>query len=314
MTSAPSASTPAWLLTSDSATGPCGCAGRRRRGSFLEKTLTDGTDLLRQAMYAEPSAEQPWRPRPGFVGGLDPRVKLLSVLVLLVAVAAVHTPATLVLAYLGILALAGWAGVPVRSFVRRVWLFVPLFTAVAVLPAIFSFVTPGEIVVPLWTWHGEPQGLTHQGLTSAALVVLRAACSVSLVLLVTATTSWTRLLAALGALGVPRIFVTIISMAYRYVFVLLGSIEDMFLARRARTIGRVVHDAQARRFVGATAATTIGKANHLAEEVHQAMTARGYRGAHYPLDTFRITGIDLAAVAVSLAVALALYGGDHLLR
>jgi hypothetical protein len=41
----------------------------------------------------------------------------------------------------------------------------------------------------------------------------------------TLTTPWIRLLAALGGLGVPRIFILIIGMAYRYIFLLLASEE-----------------------------------------------------------------------------------------
>jgi len=286
----------------------CGCLGRRRRTAFLEKTLADGTDVVRRAMYAE--AE----PAPGGLRRLDPRVKLGSLVVLLVAVALVHSPLTLVAVYLGLVLLAWAGGVPVAAFVKRVWLFVPLFTAVAVAPAVLSIVTPGELVVPLWTWHGTPEGITAQGLTAAALVVLRVACSVSLVLLVTISTSWNRLLAALGSLGVPRIFVTIIAMAYRYLFVLLGSVVDLFQARTARTVRPVRHDAADRRFVGAAVGTLLGRAGHLSEEVHQAMTARGYTGHHHTMDGFRVTALDLLACAASALAAVTIVGGDHLLR
>jgi energy-coupling factor transporter transmembrane protein EcfT len=42
---------------------------------------------------------------------------------------------------------------------------------------------------------------------------------------------------ALRALGVPRIFILIIGMAYRYIFLLLVSVTDMYQARQARTPG-----------------------------------------------------------------------------
>ena len=67
-------------------------------------------------------------------------------------------------------------------------------------------------------------GLTRQGLMAAAIITIRVATSISLVLLVTLTTPWARLLSALRALGVPRMFVLVIGMAYRYLFVLLGAV------------------------------------------------------------------------------------------
>lgn len=291
---------------------PSGCLGSRKRAAFLERTLGDGADVVRRAMYNE-SAE-PHGDLRRVLFRIDPRIKLVALFVLLVGVALVHSPVTLAAVYLGLVLLAWAGGVPVRVFVKRVWLFVPLFTAVAVAPATLSIITPGEVLVPLWTWQGAPEGVTSQGLTAAGLVILRVACSVSLVLLVTISTSWNRLLAALGALGVPRIFVTVIAMAYRYLFVLLGSVLDMLLARKARTVQPVVHNASDRRFVGAAVGTLLGRAGHLSEEVHQAMTARGYAGRHHPLEAFRATGMDLLALAVSLMIAVAIVGSDHLLR
>lgn len=301
--------TPDWLLAPQAP--PARPRESRRRRSYLEKTLGRSSSLLREAMYAEDPADLTDH---GWAHRVDPRVKLGALLALLVAVAVVHSPLTLLASYVGIVAVAAAAKVPLRSYLTRVWVFVPLFTALAVAPATLSFVRPGDIVVPLWTWHGAPVGLTLQGLTSAALVIGRVACSVSLVLLVTLTTPWSRLLAALGALGVPRMFVTIVAMAYRYVFVLLGTMTDMIDARRARTLGRVRHDASARRFVGSATGTLFGKAGHLAEEVHQAMTARGYRGRHHPLRQFRLGALDGVIALVTALAVLAVVGGDLALR
>ena len=82
-----------------------------------------------------------------------------------------------------------------------------------------------------------PSGITSQGLTTAGLIVMRVAMSVSIVVLITLTTPWTKLLAALRALFVPKIFILIIGMAYRYIFLLLNSVTDMYTARKARAVG-----------------------------------------------------------------------------
>ncbi len=299
---------PAWLLQSDLALCPCGCVGRRRKGSFVEKTLDGGAGLLRQVMFSEDTAAA-----GGLLQRLDARVKLVGLLVLLVALGLVHHLAVLVAAYLLTLVLAAASRLPVGFFVKRVWLFVPIFTGIMVLPATLSLITPGDVVLQLWTWHGHSEGLTIQGLTSAGLVVARVACSISLVVLVTLTTAWVRLLSALSALGVPRVFVLIIAMAYRYVFLLLGTVTDLYTARKARTVGVQAHDRGARAFLGASAGVVVAKAHHLSEEVHQAMVARGYRGEAHTLHVFRLTATDVVASAAVLACAVAVYGGDRIL-
>lgn len=300
--------TPQWLLRPELALCPCGCAGKRRKGSFVEKTLTGASGLLQQVMFGEDVAAA-----RGLLQRIDPRAKAVALVVLLVAVALVHNLPVLVACYAATLAVAAASALPVGFFVRRVWLFVPIFTGIVVLPATLSIVTEGEIVLTLWHWHGHPEGFTAQGLTAAALVVSRVAVSISLVVLLTLTTPWHRLLAALRALGVPKMFVLIIGMAYRYVFLLLTTVTDMFQARKARAIGAQKHDRSARGFVGASAGALIGKAHHLSEEVHQAMTARGYRGDAKTLERFRFAGRDAVFAVAVLAAAALIVGGDRLL-
>ena len=300
--------TPTWLLQAEVGLCPCGCVGVRRKVSFVEKTLSGTAGLLRQVMFSEDVAA-----RTGVLQRVDPRLKVVGLLVLLVAVGLVHHVSVLVAAYGLTLVLAALSGLPIGFFVKRVWLFVPIFTGIVVLPATLSIVTPGQVVLTLWHWHGSPQGFTAPGLTTAALVVTRVGTSVSLVVLLTLTTPWTRLLAALRALAVPKIFILIIGMAYRYIFLLLATVTEMYEARKARTLAATRHDRGGRRFLAASAGALFGKAHHLSEEVHQAMVARGYRGNARTLQTFRFRAVDGLAAGIVLATAVAIYGGDLLL-
>lgn len=299
---------PRWLLQQDMVLCPCGCIGKRKKGSYLTKTIHGGSKLLQQVMFGEDVAAA-----RGVLQRIDPRVKLLSLIGLLVVAGLSHSMITLAVMYAATLVLAAASALPVGFFIKRVWLFVPIFTGIVVLPATFSVVTPGDIVITLWHWHGTPQGITVQGLMAAGRVVARVAVSISLVVLLTLTTPWIRLLAALRSLGVPRIFILIIGMAYRYIFLLLTSVTDMYQARQARTPGTPKHDRSARAFLGASVGTLLGKASQLSEEVHQAMTARGYRGDAKTLEHRRPRAIDayyIVSVVIFVAVVLI---GDHLL-
>ncbi len=297
--------TPDWLLRSELAMCPCGCIGKRKKGSFVEKTLTGGAGVLRQTMFSEDVALQ-----PGLLQRNDPRVKLVGVLILLVAAALVHSIAALAAMYLFTLVVARCSGLPLGFFVKRVWLFVPIFTLIVVLPATLSIVTPGNVVLQLWTWDSQPQGFTQQGLTSATLIVSRVAVSISLVALLTLTTSWTKLLASLRSVGVPRIFILVIGMAYRYIYLLLGSVTDMYEARKSRTVGAQKHDRSAREFVASSGGALIGKAAHLSEEVHHAMVARGYRGDAKMIQTSQVHLADAIFAAVVVAAAVLTVWGD----
>src|SRR5262249_60863946 len=130
--------------------------------------------------------------RRGLLQAIEPRVKLLTVLALLVAAAFVrHVPVLLAL-YGVTLVLAVGSSLGLSFFVRRVWLFVPLFTGLVVAPAALNLVTHGPIVVPLGTWFGHPVGLTRQGLDAGAFIVSRVGLSILLVVLLILTTAWKR--------------------------------------------------------------------------------------------------------------------------
>ena len=300
--------TPAWLLERGSEAFPYGCSGRRRRGSAIQKTIGGLTGLVRQALLSEEIAA-----RNGLLQRVDARAKLLGVLALLIAAGLIrHIPVLLGL-YALTLALAAASRIGLRWFVRRVWLFIPLFTGVIVAPAMFSFVTPGEVVLPLGHWFGHEVGLTRQGLTSAGLIVSRVATSISLAVLLTLTTSWPQLLSALRALLVPRLLVLVLGLAHRYLFVLLDSVSEMVTARKARTVAVGKDGPGARAVAGFSGGALFGKAHALSEEIHQAMLARGYRGEARSLERSSLRIADGLWLVACLSLTLLSIGGDRAL-
>jgi cobalt/nickel transport system permease protein len=301
-----SSATPQWLLRPEAALCPCGCIGRRRKGSFVEKTLAGATGVLQATMFSEDVAGG-----GGLLQRLDPRVKVVSLFGLLVVAAFVRHIPVLIAMYAGTLVLAAASKIPVSWFVKRVWLFIPLFTGVIVLPATLNVITHGRIVVSLGTWFGVRLGLTAQGLTSAGLIVSRVATSISLVVLVTITTPWAKLLAALRSLYVARMLILVLGLAYRYIFHLLASVTDMYTARKSRTVTREAGVASGRRFVATSAGALFGKAQALSEEVHMAMIARGYTGDARTINAFRVRVSDVMFGLAALATAIVVIGVDR---
>jgi len=305
-------STPAWLVQAEVGLCPCGCIGRRKKASFIDRTIAGSAGVLRRAMFADDVSSG-----HGLLQRIDARVKTVTIVGLLIAASLVHHVPVLAVMYLATLPLAVASQLSLSFFVKRVWLFIPIFTGVIVLPATFSFITGGDIVVPLGHWFGHRVGLTSQGLHAAALIIARVATSISLVVLLTLTTSWSKLLAALRALHVPKMFIQVTGMAYRYLFHLLESVTDMYTARKARTVGgastKTANTAQDRAFVGATAGALFGRAHALSDEVHSAMIARGYTGQARSLDGFRFRGRDAVWIGGCLAAIVVVMWWDHVL-
>ena len=302
------AATAAWLLQPEVGLCPCGCIGTRRKAGFVERTISGAVGLLRQAMFSEDVASG-----RGLLQRLEPRVKVVALFGLLVVAAFVRHIPVLLGMYAATLALATASTLSLSFFVKRVWLFIPIFTGIIVAPATLNVVTHGHIVVPLGSWFGHRLGFTQQGLTAAGLIVMRVATSISLVVLLTLTTPWSKLLAALRALYAPRMFILVLGMAYRYLFHLLDSVTDMYTSRKARTVTRETNVASGRSYVAASAGALLGKAHALSEEVYQAMVARGYRGDSRCVTAVRVRSVDVGFAVTCIAGAVAFIGIDRVL-
>ncbi len=298
--------TPEWLLRSEVGLCPCGCIGKRSNTGFVAKTLESATGLLHEAVFAEDVAH-----RPGMLQRTDVRVKLVVTFALLISVSLVRHMVALIAMYPIVLVIAALSKVSVSFFIKRVWLFVPIFTGIVVLPATLNVITAGRIVVPLGTWFGHRIGLTEQGLSSGGLIVARVALSISLVVLLTLTTPWNRLLAALRTLFVPKMFILVLGMAYRYLFHLLGSVSDMYTARKARTVNRDNNTRRGRAFVASTAGALFGKSHALSEEVHQAMVSRGFTGNPRALRSSSLRRYDIGVGAAGFLLVAITLVGDH---
>ncbi len=283
------------MTMESSSTQPAQKPGRR---GFIERTLSDISHAFEQSVFAEDIAR-----RPGLLQAIDPRVKVLSLLGLLIAVGLSRSLLVIVGLYVIALILARLSQVPMGFFVKRVWLFMPFFTGIIALPALF--ITPGPPLVQL------PFGLviTRTGAQTALFLLMRVSTSVSLGILLILTTFWNTVLKALGVLRVPDVFVLILGMTYRYIYLLLHTANDMFLSRQSRVVGRI-SGAEERRIIAASAGTLLSKSLYLSSEVYLAMQSRGFRGYPRTMDTFKMHRSDWAASAiVALIVVVAIWLG-----
>jgi cobalt ECF transporter T component CbiQ len=273
-------------------------SNRTNRSSFVERTLVDINHTLEQSLFAERTARQ-----PGLLQELDPRLKILSTLLVLLAVGLSRNLLVILVLYFLALALAFFSKIPLAFFVKRVWLFIPFFTGVVALPALF--ITPGAILVHL------PFGLviTRTGFTTALFLLLRVGTSVSVAALLVLTTPWNSMLKALGVLRLPAVIILIMGMTYRYIHLLLHLTNDMFLSRKSRLLRRL-NGAEERRLVAATSGTLLNKSLQVSSEAYLAMQSRGFRNYPRTLDTFKMRTIDwLSGTLVVITVATAIWLG-----
>ena len=261
--------------------------------SVLARSLREISERLERSLVAEEISR-----RSGWLQSLDARVKLVTLLALILAVSLTHNLAVLAGLYLLTLVLAWASAIGVIYFIKRVWLALPFFTGIMALPALF--LTPGA---PLWRL---PLGLvvTRTGAMTTLFLLLRVGTSVSLALLLVLTTPWAALLRALTVLRVPDVVVLVLGMTYRYIYVLLRLTNDMFLSRQSRVLGRL-STRQERSIEAAIAGTLLARSLHMSGEVYLAMQSRGFRGYAHTLRPGKITMRDGVWMAIVALVVLA---------
>jgi cobalt/nickel transport system permease protein len=261
---------------------------------WLEHTLAGITEAIERAVFSERHARL-----PGLLQQIDPRAKLGMFLAIILAASLCGAIAVLAAFYVLILAAARASQVPFDFFVKRVWLGIPFFAGIVVIPSIFF--VPGERLfdLALGPVHLAP---SIPGLMGAALFLARVGVSVSLAVLLVMTTPWADILKSLRALRVPQVFVLILSMTYRYIFLFLHTANGMFQARKSRIVARTTGGEQ-RRWISGSIGNLMSRAFKMSNDVYAAMLARGFTGEMRAYSSYRMHARDWAALAGTLAIA-----------
>lgn len=250
--------------------GVCPAGGKRASRGFAEKSLEDIASFL-SGMFAAGG----YSGGTGLLQSIDPRARLSGVAALAIACALTESPMGLAVEFLVIAVIAAFSNLGFLAVARRA-LPTVLFTSVLIIPALFSFVTPGTDLFGV-TLGGARVSITREGGATAVFFLARATAMVSLVAILALTTRQADLFRGLGGLFVPSIFVTALFMAFRYLLILSKTAQDANMARRSRLIG-AESLAGAQGWFSSSAALVLKKSMGLSGEVNMAMISRGFTG------------------------------------
>ena len=238
----------------------------------------------------------------GPFNSLDPRVKIVTTLAIILGVVSLPSGGWVSLGVIFFL-LTGLilaARLPLIPILRRCLFVVAL---VGLMGVFIPFVRcdPAAGVNPL-SFAGvcfSCRGLTLYGsMLANSLIALLA------ILLLTGTTSFPAILRALDDLGVPPILIAVLSLAYRYLFILGDDLRRMKHALDSRGwVGARLRDSRALGWmIGGLFLRTFERG----ERIHLSMLSRGFEGtpAHAPAAPLRARDILLIAAAFALAIGI----------
>ena len=255
----------------------------------------------------------PYRPRASVIHRLDPRVKVTLALAFILTTAVTPFGAwpIYLLLFALVLATVILSELGVGYVLKRALVAFPF--ALAALPTLFS-----AAGIPLIDFHLGPLPLTvtREGVARFASIVVKSWLSVQMAVVLVGSTPFPALLAALRALKVPRLLVSIVGLMWRYLFVLVDEALRLLRARESRSayppepVGRRVGGSLVwrARVAGGMVGNLFLRAFDRADRIYAAMLSRGYDGETriLPLPPLRALewGVLLAGLGVLVLLAV----------
>ena len=261
----------------------------------------------------------PYQAGTSLIHRIDARVKLILVLAFIFTTALIPVGAWPIYLLLLVIVLASefLSGIGLGYFLKRSTLALPF--VLAAFPLVFTI--PG---IPLFGFTIGPWEFfaSSPGLERFASIALKSWISVQMAILLTATAPFPDILAAMRALGVPRLLVAIFGLMWRYLFVFADEVLRLLRARAARSGvsenpglragGTIAWRAQ---ITGGLAGNLFVRSIERSDRIYAAMLARGYDGEIHSLpqmkmESFNWAVLVLGGVTISLVLALSILVGN----
>lgn len=251
----------------------------RAGASFVDKGVEHIASVLRTGFIQWETASG-----RGFLQGTDARVKAFFLILFIVLVSLKKTIFSEVAIGFFVFGLAMSSRINLVGHYRKILILTFVFGFLLALPSAFNLITPGEVVLSVLQFEKDhtvgylklPReiGLTDEGLKRVAMLSLRVMNSLSVSLLVFATTPFMEFIKALRILRVPNVFLMTIMLSYKYIFIFATIVHDMYLAKKSRLTG-IERGTQAQRWIAGRIAFMYHKSRQRCEEVFKAMISRG---------------------------------------
>ncbi len=204
---------------------------------------------------------------------IHPAEKGLLTAVCLVAALASRSPVVplAILLLMSGLILFG-ARIPLRVYLRLLTIpLVFLLIGTATLAVSFS---GGEIPLGELPLLHLPVALSYAGIDQATMAMARALGAVSCLYLLALTTPMTEIIGLLRRLRVPELFLELMLLAYRHIFIFLENIRQIRLAQAARLGYSSLGNSW--RSLAALGGNLLLRTLHRSRQLHRALLARGY--------------------------------------
>ena len=225
---------------------------------------------------------------------LDPRMKILAALagiVVIVTEPLTADPLHFLLYTALIAAVVALSRLPVRYLARRMLVVMPFI----LMAALFY---PLSLLIGSETVAGERKEI----LTAGAIIFLKASLAVVLLIMLSSTERFHRLLMALRRLRVPVIITTVSALLYRYVFLISDEALKTTRARQSRTPGKLKTGRI--KTYGNQVAVIFLRSWERSQTIYKSMLSRGFNGEFPDMQRMETGMADIVLPLLFVALLL----------
>lgn len=233
---------------------------------------------------------------------IHPQIKFFSFIYLIVIISLTHTIKSQLFASAFIVVFYLISKTSYKYVYKKIIFLSLVFGLLIFIPASLNVITPGKIVFKIATFNNPthfwiyeiPQiiGVTDNGIQAVELLFLRVLNSVSLALFFLYSSSFPKLIKGFKVFFVPDTFLMIITLAYKFIFILSKSIEETYFALKSRLIGNI-QNKNAQSIISGRVFYTFKKAKSNYENTYAAMISKGYNGKVVFQSETKIKAVDI---------------------
>ncbi|MGB9711807.1 MAG: cobalt ECF transporter T component CbiQ [Dissulfurimicrobium sp.] len=216
---------------------------------------------------------------------IDARIKLIFLVSFIIIISLKNEIHTQIFITIFIFSLMLLSRLNPIVFYKKILILWFIFGFLIILPSAFNVITEGRVVLPIlmlsksydvWIYH-IPQiiGFTNEGIVIIVMFTLRIINSLSLSFLIVYTTPFHEIIKALKVFKIPDTILMIVILSYSYIFIFSKTVEEIYLAKKARTLIRN-NDKESRQWIAGRVAYIFRKTQQRYEDIFKAMLSRGF--------------------------------------
>ncbi len=257
----------------------------RKRGvplSYLDRGLHALSQFLLTSYMEWETASQ-----SGLFQKIDSRIKIFFLIYFIVIVSLLKSLTSEMILGILIFFLGIFSRLPLVQFYKKILIPGGIFGFLIPLPSALNLFTPGESLFPLFplpkffmsntSTLPEIIGMTQEGLLGVLMITCRVINSLSITLLVIYTTPFSEIMRGFNFFRLPWAIIMVMTLTYKYLFLFVKMVQEMYLARKARFMGGEKGSAM-RSWVVGRMVFILQRSQGRFEEIYRAMVSRGFTG------------------------------------